>query len=70
MQEHAVNGVKFRVGDDVHYTSGTVSRPAAIDFYTVVRVLPLEGREQQYRIKTESEAHERVANESQLDLRS
>jgi hypothetical protein len=61
---------KFRIGDDVNFTSGTVGRPATTKFYTVVRVLPLEGREQQYRIKTDSEAHERVANESQLDLRA
>jgi hypothetical protein len=32
-------------------------------------VLPLENGEQQYRIKSASEQHERVATESQLDRR-
>jgi hypothetical protein len=33
----------------------------------VVKLLPLEGDEHQYRIKSASEAFERVAKESQLD---
>jgi hypothetical protein len=61
---------RFRVGDSVRFTSNTVGRPGAKDGYTVVRVLPLEQGEQQYRIKSASEAHERVAQESQLERRS
>jgi hypothetical protein len=35
-------------------------------FYKVTRVLPTEGRERLYRIKTIAEAFERVARESEL----
>lgn len=58
---------KFTIGQTVRYTSGTVGRPGASGTYKVVRVLPLENDEQQYRIKSAHEAHERVARESQLD---
>jgi hypothetical protein len=61
---------KFRAGERVEFTSSTVGRPGAVGGYTVVRVLPLEGGEQQYRIKSASEQHERVATESQLDRRT
>jgi len=61
---------RFRVGESVRYMSNTVGRPGAKDGYTVVRVLPLENGERQYRIKSASEAHERVAQESQLERRT
>jgi hypothetical protein len=35
--------------------------------YRIVKLLPAEGDEQQYRIKSAAEAFERVAKESQLD---
>lgn len=60
---------KFEIGDDVVYTSSIVGRPGAEGVYTVTRVLPFEGVEQRYRIKSESEAHERVVNENQLESR-
>lgn len=60
---------RFRVGDRVNFTSDTVGRPGMGGGYTVTSVLPLERDEQQYRIKSESESHERVAAESQLDRR-
>ena len=34
--------------------------------YTVVRIMPDEGREPSYRIKHETEAFERIVKESQL----
>ena len=61
---------KFAVGDSVRYTSGTVGRPGDDGDYKVVRLLPAEGEEQRYRIKSANEAHERVALESQLDRRA
>jgi hypothetical protein len=33
----------------------------------VVRILPTDGDEQQYRIKSATEPHERVAKQSQLE---
>lgn len=69
-QEFFVTKSKFRIGDRVNFTSGTVGRPGMSDGYTVTNVLPEERGEQQYRIKSESEAHERVVIESQLDRRA
>ncbi|HEU5016782.1 MAG TPA: hypothetical protein VFT69_02295 [Pseudolabrys sp.] len=58
---------KYRVGDTVYYTSPTFGRAAATGSYTVVKLLPSEGDDHQYRIKSSGEAFERVAKESQLD---
>ena len=35
--------------------------------YKIIQLLPPEGGDFQYRIKSADEAHERVAKESQLD---
>ena len=58
---------KYRVGDTVYYTSPSFGRAAASGSYTVVKLLPSEGDDYQYRIKSSGEAFERVAKESQLD---
>ena len=59
---------KYRVGQTVFYTSSPISRPGASGSYKVVRLLPSDGDDYQYRIKNPGEAFERVAKESQLDL--
>jgi hypothetical protein len=59
---------KYRVGQTVFYTSSPISRPGATGSYQVVRLLPSDGDDYQYRIKNPGEAFERVAKESQLDL--
>ena len=58
---------KYRVGDTVYYTSPSFGRAAASGSYTVVKLLPSDGDDHQYRIKSSGEAFERVAKESQLD---
>ena len=58
---------KFRIGDNVHIIAGLLGRGDGGGTYQVVRVLPSEGDEQQYRIKSASEPHERVAKASQLE---
>ena len=58
---------RYRVGESVYFTSPTFGRAAAIGSYTVVKLLPSEGDDYQYRIKSSGEAFERVAKESQLD---
>jgi hypothetical protein len=58
---------KYRVGEAVYFTSPTFGRAAATGSYTVVKLLPSEGDDYQYRIKSSGEAFERVAKESQLD---
>jgi hypothetical protein len=59
---------KFRVGQTVLYTSSPVTRPGASGTYKVVKLLPSDGDDYQYRIKNSGEAFERVAKESQLEL--
>ena len=46
---------------------GLFNRSAAGGDYKVVRELPENGGELQYRIKSGREAHERVVNESDLE---
>lgn len=64
----ALRAHKFSVGQTVSYTSSPISRPGASGSYKVVRLLPSDGEDYQYRIKHSGEAFERVAKESQLEL--
>src|SRR5690349_17590944 len=65
--EFPIRAHKYHVGDMVYYTSPSFGRTAATGSYTVVKLLPSEGDDYQYRIKSSGEAFERVAKESQLD---
>ena len=58
---------KFRVGDNVQVIAGLLGRGDGGGTYRVVRLLPSDGDEQQYRIKSATEPHERVAKQSQLE---
>ena len=58
---------KFSVGESVHLTAGVFTRGGATGIYKVTQLLPSDGDEQQYRIKSASEPHERVAKQSQLE---
>jgi hypothetical protein len=62
LQEH-----KFQIGQTVYYTSRPIGHMAANSTYQVVRLLPSDGADYQYRIKNANEAFERVARESQLE---
>jgi hypothetical protein len=64
----ALRAHKFRVGQTVLYTSSPISRPGASGNYKVVKLLPSDGDDYQYRIKNPGEAFERVAKESQLEV--
>jgi hypothetical protein len=61
MPEH-----KFKIGQSVQFTSGPFGRGAATGIYKVTQLLPPEGDEYQYRIKSAREPHERVVKESQM----
>ena len=58
---------KFEIGQSVYFTSRPVGQMSADSTYRIVRLLPSNGDEYQYRIKSAGEAFERVARESQLD---
>lgn len=57
---------KFKIGQAVQYTSGPYGRGSSTGVYKVTQLLPSEGDDYQYRIKSTSEPHERVVKESQL----
>jgi hypothetical protein len=65
---HSLRTHKFHVGQTVFYTSSPITRPGAGGSYRVVRLLPSDGDDYQYRIKNPGEAFERVAKESQLEI--
>ncbi|MDI1346628.1 MAG: hypothetical protein PSV22_21410 [Pseudolabrys sp.] len=58
---------KYQVGETVYFTSPNFGRAAASGTYMVIKLLPSESDDYQYRIKSSGEAFERVAKESQLD---
>jgi hypothetical protein len=58
---------KYQVGETVFYTSGMAGRGNGTGSYQVVRLLPPDGNDFQYRIKSLAESYERVAKESQLE---
>ena len=59
---------KYKVGETVFFTASNVSRPAATGAYEVIRLLPVDCDDCHYRIKSTTEAFERVAKESQLKV--
>ena len=63
MKEH-----KYQIGQTVYFTSRLTGHMAANSTYQVVRLLPSDGADYQYRIKNPKEAFERVARESQLEF--
>ena len=61
MAEH-----KFRVDQRVALAAKAINRNAAGGSYVVTKQLPERAGEFEYRIKSASESHERVARESEL----
>ena len=68
--ENDLSDHKFKVGQSVLYTSGPYGRGGASGVYKVTQLLPPEGDDRQYRIKSSDEPHERVVKESQLNRNS
>lgn len=66
VMEAAVAQHKFKIGQTVNYTFGPLGGGAAGNVYKITRLLPLEGDDFQYRIKSSDEPHERIVSESQL----
>jgi hypothetical protein len=65
--EDAVSSHRFKIGQSVNYTSGPFGAGSASGVYKIMQLLPPEGDDFQYKIKSAGELHERVAKESQLD---
>ncbi|MEA3023160.1 MAG: hypothetical protein QOK01_2012 [Alphaproteobacteria bacterium] len=58
---------KFKIGQSVQYNGGAVRRIGVSGTFKIVKLLPPEGDDQQYCIKSSHEPHERIAKESQLN---
>ena len=58
---------KFRSGQSVRLSRGPAFRSAAAGEYKVIRQLPDNDGELQYRVKSVLEAHERVVKESDME---
>jgi len=50
---------QIQVGQTVHFTSGAYGRGGAGGIYKITQLLPPEGDDSQYRIKSANEPHER-----------
>lgn len=61
---------KFKIGQSVDFNPTRTSVPASIREYKILRALPRDQGEQQYRIKSIAEVFERIANESDLSART
>lgn len=57
---------KYGVGQKVSFLPGTGELSHLRGVCTIVRLLPSETRDRQYRVKCDHETHERVVLESQL----
>ncbi len=60
----------FKIGQMVDFMPSRTGIPASTEKYEIIRPLPPEGGENQYRIKCKSETFERMARESELKRRS
>ena len=54
---------KFRVGQVMNFTPHRTVDPGSRGRYTIVRLLPIEGRVLQYRVRSSTDGHERVVQE-------
>ena len=61
---------KFKVGQVVDYRPGRLSSALSASKYKILRLLPVEGSDLLYRIKSVDETFERVAKEHELAQRN
>jgi hypothetical protein len=61
---------KFKVGQLVDYSASRLGMPASSRGYEIMRLLPSEGGDLLYRIKSSGETFERVAKEQDLSRRA
>ena len=56
----------FAVGQSVEYVPGRFDGTAPRGTYTVVRLLPNDQSDREYRVRNVRDGHERVVRESQI----
>lgn len=60
-------GHKFAIGARVEFSPGRSELHVPRGIYTIVRLLPAEANDWQYRVKNAHDGHERIIRESQLE---
>ena len=65
---HPLAGHKFEVGQTLFFSPSIFEPVKPMGHYCVMRLLPADGGDPQYRLKSESDGHERVVREAQLAL--
>ena len=60
---------KYKVGQSVLFAPGKLGMPVSSREFKVIRLLPTENGQPQYRIKGLSESFERMARENELTKR-
>lgn len=58
---------KYKVGQTINFRSATGGRAAPAGQYRILGYRPSEGGEPSYRIKSETERHDRIARESEMN---
>lgn len=58
---------KYKVGQTVHFSGGMKYVPNVRGTYKVMRLLPSETGDRQYRIQNLKDGHERVVRESEIE---
>jgi len=61
---------KFNVGEFVHFAPSRPGVATPGPQYEIIRLIPADGIEHRYRVKSKAEPFERVAKESELSRRS
>lgn len=57
---------KFQLGQRVHLLARPWDLTPPAGYFRIMRLLPREGTEHQYRIQSVADGHERVVRESQI----
>jgi len=61
---------RFEIGQNVELLAGFLTPRDALGHYTVVRLLPNDSPDREYRLRNNRDGHERVVRESQIRLGS
>ena len=56
----------FTVGQSIEFVPGRYDGSAPAGMYTVVRQLPNDAMDREYRVKNTRDGHERIVRESQM----
>lgn len=65
----SIAGHKFEVGQSLYFSPSIYEAATRKGLFRVVSLLPTDGGDNQYRLKSETDGHERVVREAQLTLR-